>query len=195
VTGEAIYAHTLGWRLAFPSNAADAVGLLRVALRGNDPTFFFEHRALLDTAPARRPYPGDDYLLPFGVANVVQEGDSLTVVTWGEMVYRCLEAAQQWPGRVELIDLRTIVPWDRETVLASARKTSRCLIVHEDTFTSGFGAEIAATIAEAAFRELDAPVSRLATADCPIPYSAGLMGGVVPSIQDIAARMAGLLAF
>jgi len=195
VTGEAIYAHTLGWRLAFPSNAADAVGLLRVALRGNDPTFFFEHRALLDTAPARRPYPGDDYLLPFGVANVVQEGDSLTVVTWGEMVYRCLEAAQQWPGRVELIDLRTIVPWDRETVLASARKTSRCLIVHEDTFTSGFGAEIAASIAEAAFRELDAPVSRLATADCPIPYSAGLMGGVVPSVQDIATRMAGLLAF
>ncbi len=195
VTGEAIYAHTLGWRLAFPSNAADAVGLLRSALRGSDPTFFFEHRALLDTAPARRPYPGDDYRVPFGAAATVQAGDSLTVVTWGEMVYRCLEAAQKWPGRVEIIDLRTIVPWDQETVLASVLKTSKCLVVHEDTFTGGFGAVIAATLAEAAFRNLDAPVARLAAADCPIPYSARLMAGVVPSVEGIAARMAGLLAF
>ncbi|MGH2523708.1 MAG: transketolase C-terminal domain-containing protein, partial [Anaerolineales bacterium] len=195
VTGEAIYAHTLGWRLAFPSNAADAVGLLRAALRGDDPTFFFEHRALLDTPPARRPYPGDDYRLPFGVAAAVQEGDSLTVVTWGEMVHRCLEAAQGFPGQVEILDLRTIVPWDREAVLVSVQKTGKCLVVHEDTLTGGFAGEIIATIAEHAFQYLDAPVARLATLDCPIPYSPALMAGVVPSLEAVAAKMADLLAF
>ena len=111
VTNESIHAHTIGWRIAFPSNAEDAVGLLRSALRGNDPTFFYEHRALLDTAPARRPYPGDDYVLPFGAANVLTSGDDLTVVTWGAMVYRCLDAAEVLAG-IEVIDLRTIVPWD-----------------------------------------------------------------------------------
>jgi 2-oxoisovalerate dehydrogenase E1 component len=93
VSGEAVHAKSIGWRIAIPSNAEDAVGLLRTALRGNDPTFFYEHRALLDTAPARRPYPGDDFMLPFGVANIVQSGDDLTVITWGAMVHRCAEAA------------------------------------------------------------------------------------------------------
>ncbi len=210
VTGEAIYAHTPGWRIAFPSNAEDAVGLLRSALRGNDPTFFFEHRALLDTPPARRPYPGDDYVIPFGQAAIVQAGDSLTVVTWGEMVYRCLEAAkalqlrfaqhpfgagQAGPGQVEIVDLRTIIPWDREAVLKSVRKTGKCLVVHEDTLTGGFAGEIIATIAEEAFRDLDAPVGRVAAPDCPVPYSATLMGAVVPGVEAIAARMADLLAF
>ncbi|MCC6189712.1 MAG: pyruvate dehydrogenase [Anaerolineales bacterium] len=195
VTGEAVFAHTLGWRLAFPSNAADAVGLLRSALRGHDPTFFFEHRALLDTAPGRRPYPGDDYVLPFGQAAVVQDGDRLTVVTWGEMVHRCLEAAQSWPGQVEVIDLRTIVPWDREAVLASVRRTGHCLVVHEDTLTGGFAAEIVATIASEAFTDLDGPVLRVAASDCPVPYSPGLTQVVIPSVAVVAARMAELLAF
>jgi len=195
VTGEAIYAHTPGWRIAFPSNAEDAVGLLRSALRGNDPTFFFEHRALLDTVPARRPYPGDDFVIPFGAAAVVLAGASLTVVTWGEMVYRCLEAAKSWPGQVEIIDLRTIIPWDREAVLASVKKTGKCLVVHEDTLTGGFAGEIIAAIAEEAFHYLDAPVGRVAAPDCPVPYSAKLMGAVVPSVEAIAARMADLLAF
>jgi 2-oxoisovalerate dehydrogenase E1 component len=195
VTGEAIFAHTLGWRLAFPSNAADAVGLLRAALRGHDPTFFFEHRALLDTAPGRRPYPGDDYVLPFGQASLVQSGAALTVVTWGEMVHRCLEAARAWPGQVEIIDLRTIIPWDRAAVLESVRRTGKCLVVHEDALTAGFGAEIAATVAAEAFTDLDGPVLRLAAPDCPIPYNAGLTQAVVPGVQDIAERMAGLLAF
>jgi 2-oxoisovalerate dehydrogenase E1 component len=195
VSGEAIYAHTPGWRLAFPSNAADAVGLLRTALRGNDPTFFFEHRALLDTAPARRPYPGDDYVIPFGAAATLQEGDALTVVTWGEMVYRCVEAAQRWPGQVEIIDLRTIVPWDREAVLASVKKTGKCLVVHEDTLTGGFAGEIIAVIAQEAFRHLDAPVGRAAAPDVPVPYNPGLMGAVVPGVEVIAAKMADLLAF
>lgn len=195
VSGEAIFAHTLGWRLAYPANATDAVGLLRAALRGNDPTLFFEHRALLDTAPSRRPYPGDNYTLPFGMAAILQTGRSVTVVTWGEMVYRCLEAARNWPGEIEVLDLRTIVPWDRERVLASVKKTGKCLVVHEDFLTSGFGAEICATIAGHAFQYLDAPVARLAAADCPIPYNPGLTARVVPSQSAISERIAGLLAF
>jgi 2-oxoisovalerate dehydrogenase E1 component len=195
VTGEAIFAHTLGWRLAFPSNAADAAGLLRTALRGNDPTLFFEHRALLDTAPARRPYPGDDYALPFGSAAVVQIGRSLTVVTWGAMLYRCLEAAQGWPGEVEIIDLRTIVPWDRAAVLESVRKTGKCLVVHEDTITAGFAGEIIAVIAAQAFEYLDAPVQRLASADCPVPYNPVLMQQVVPGVEAVSAALAALLAY
>jgi 2-oxoisovalerate dehydrogenase E1 component len=195
VTGEAVFAHAVGWRVAFPSNAADAAGLLRAALRGDDPTMFLEHRALYDTAPARRPYPGDDYVLPFGVAAVVQPGDTLTVVTWGETVHRCVEAAAPFKGRVEILDLRTIVPWDREAVLASVRKTARCLVVHEDTWTGGFGAEIAATVAQEAFTELDAPVERIASADVPVPYSTTLIKGVVPQMEQIRTRIQSLLEY
>ncbi len=195
VSGEVTFARLAGWRVAFPSNAEDAVGLLRAALRGHDPVVFFEHRSLLDTAPARRPYPGDDYVLPFGRAAIVQAGDELTVVTWGEMVYRCLEAALPHAGRVEVIDLRTIAPWDRETVLASVRRTGKCLIVHEDALTAGFGAEVAAVVAEAAFTSLDAPLRRLAVPDCPIPYNAGLAQALVPGPEAIGQAMADLLAF
>ena len=195
VTGEAIFAHTVGWRIAFPSNADDAVGLLRSALRGDDPTLFLEHRALLDGAVARRPYPGDDYVLPFGVARVVQPGDELTIVTWGEAVHRCVDAARDFGSRVEIIDLRTIVPWDRAAALASARKTGKCLIVHEDTLTAGFGAEIAATIAQEAFLDLDGPIVRLATGDQPIPYHSALMDAVVPTPGKIRKAIEKLLAF
>lgn len=195
VSAEAIYAHTLGWRLAYPSNAQDAVGLLRSALRGNDPTLFFEHRALLDTLPSRRPYPGDEYILEFGKASVVREGDALTVVSWGAMLHRCDEAAAAHPDRIELIDLRTITPWDREAVLASVRKTGRCLIVHEDTHTNGFGAEIAATVTQEAFESLDAPVERLTTADCQIPYNTGLMAAVVPGVAEIQREMETVLKY
>src|SRR6185503_12554370 len=179
ISGEAIFAHTIGWRLAFPSNAADAAGLLRAALRGNDPVFFLEHRALLDTPDGRSPYPGDDYVLPFGQAAVRQSGEVLTVVTWGAMVQRCIEASAPFGGNVEILDLRTLIPWDREAVLVSARKTGRCLVVHEDTWTAGFGAEVAATVAQEAFAWLDAPVARLAAPDCPVPYSAALMTTVI----------------
>jgi 2-oxoisovalerate dehydrogenase E1 component len=195
VTGEAVLAHTLGWRLAIPSNAADAVGLLRTALRGHDPTFFFEHRALLDTVPGRRPYPGDDYLLPFGVAALVQPGMALTVVTWGAMVYRCEEASRAWPGQIEILDLRTLVPWDRAAVLQSVQKTGKLLVVHEDTLTAGFAGEVIATVAAEAFEYLDAPMGRLAAADCPVPYSPALMGVVVPSVPALAAQFAAVLAF
>lgn len=195
VTGEAIYAHTLGWRLAFPSNAQDAVGLLRTALRGDDPTLFFEHRALLDAESARRPYPGDDYCLPFGQAAIVREGDELTAVTWGEFVYRCLEAARAFDSRVEVIDLRTITPWDKATVLASVKKTGKVMIVHEDTRTGGFGAEIAGVIAREAFTDLDAPIERVAAADCPVPFNVGLMNAMLPSVETIRIRMKRLLDY
>jgi 2-oxoisovalerate dehydrogenase E1 component len=195
VTGEAVFAHTPGWKLAFPSNAADAAGLLRTALRGEDPCFFFEHRALLDAPEARRPDPGPDHTVPFGRAATVAEGDELTLVTWGAMVYPALEAVAQFEGRVEVLDLRTISPWDQAAVLASVRKTGRCLVVHEDGWTAGFGAEILATLAEAAFFELDAPLRRVAVRDLPIPYSAGLMSAVLPNTEQLAAAIAELLAF
>jgi 2-oxoisovalerate dehydrogenase E1 component len=195
VIDEVSYAHMQGWRLAFPSNAADAAGLLRTALRGDDPTIFFEHRALYDTPPARRPYPGDEFTLPFGVAATVQEGKYLTVVSWGEMLHRCVKAAQPFGEDVEILDLRTIIPWDREAVLASVRKTGKLLIAHEDTHTAGFGGEISATVMEEAFTSLDAPVQRVCTRDVPIPYNIPMMNGVIPSVETIRKKMEGLLGW
>ncbi len=195
VSNEAIFAHTLGWRIAFPSNARDAVGLLRSALRGNDPTFFLEHRALLDTSAGRSAYPGDEYVLPFGKAAIVREGSQATIVSWGEMVSRAQAAVKKLTADVEIIDLRTICPCDMATVLTSLHKTNRCLVLHEDFLTSGFGAEIAANIAQDAFEFLDAPVERLATADVPIPYNPDLMNAVVPSVDDIAQRLQKLIDY
>ncbi len=195
VTGEVLFAHSIGWKLAFPSNAEDAVGLLRTALRGNDPVIFFEHRAMLDAAWARRPYPGDEFMLPFGQARVIAQGDDLTVVTWGAMVERCEQAAQQLTASIEIIDLRTIIPWDKPAVLKSVGKTSKCLIVHEDIGIAGFGAEIAATIADEAFLDLDGPIERLAAPSVPVPFNTGLMEAVIPTVEQISQRMTALLAF
>lgn len=195
VNGESIYAHTIGWRIAFPSNGQDAAGLLRTALRGDDPVLFLEHRVLLDAGRARRPYPGDDFCLPFGVAAELVAGNEVVVVTWGEMVYRCLEAAEAFAGRVAVLDLRTISPWDKETVLAAVREKGKCLIVHEDTLTAGFAGEIVASIASEAFPFLDAPVERLATPDCPIPYNVRMMDSVIPSVEKIRAKLQALLAY
>ena len=210
ISGESVFAHSFGWRVVMPSNAEDAVGLLRTALRGDDPVYFLEHRALYFGAQARRPYPGDSYAIPFGVANRVRAGDDLTVVTWGAMVHRCLEAAEALDreaaeaggdrhgvpsASVDILDLRTIVPWDRGAVLESVRRTGRCLIVHEDNLTAGFGGEIAAVVAQEAFDVLDAPVVRVGAPDCPVPYSLALMEGVVPTVGEIAGRMRALLGF
>jgi 2-oxoisovalerate dehydrogenase E1 component len=184
-TNEVAFVHGIGWRVAVPSNAEDATGLLRSALRGNDPTLFFEHRALLDGAWARRPYPGDDYVVPFGVARCIREGAEVTVVTWGAMVERCERAAAASGVDAEVLDLRTLSPWDREAVLASVRKTHRCLIVHEDNLTAGFGAEIAACVAKEAFFSLDAPIERLAMPDIPSPHSPLLLEAAVPGVESI----------
>jgi 2-oxoisovalerate dehydrogenase E1 component len=156
---------------------------------------FFEHRALLDAPQSRRADPGPGFVLPFGQAAALTEGDSLSLVTWGAMVYPALEAADRAPGRVEVLDLRTIVPWDAPAVLTSVRKTGRCLIVHEDTRTAGFAGEILAVVAGEAFTALDAPPRRLTTPDCPIPYSAGLMAEVLPNTETIGRAIDELLAF
>ncbi|MDP9177841.1 MAG: alpha-ketoacid dehydrogenase subunit beta, partial [Gemmatimonadota bacterium] len=193
VSGEVMWAHAIGWQMCYPSNAEDAVGLLRAALRSNNPTIFFEHRHLLDGPWARRPYPGDDYVLPMGKAKITKSGDALTVVTWGAMVERCELAAKKVGESVEIIDLRTISPWDREAVLESVSRTRRCLIVHEDGITAGFGAEVAATVAQEAFFNLDAPIQRLAIPDVPVPHNFGLMEAVVPGVESIAQRMSEVL--
>jgi 2-oxoisovalerate dehydrogenase E1 component len=195
VSSEVTFAHAIGWQVAYPSNAEDATGLLRTAMRSNNPTIFFEHRAQLDSAWARRPYPGDAFALSFGVAKTVQAGMDLTVVTWGAMVERCLAASELAGASVEVIDLRTIVPWDREAVLESVRRTRRCLIVHEDTMTAGFGSEIGAVVAKESFLKLDAPVERLAVPDIPLPYNVHLLEAVLPSVKSIAEQMKATLGF
>ena len=194
-TNEVAWIHGIGWRVAMPSNAEDAVGLLRAAMRGNDPTIFFEHRAMLDAAWARRPYPGDDFVVPFGKARRVREGSELTIVTWGAMVERCEQAAAASLVDVELLDLRTLSPWDREAVLTSVQKTRRCLIVHEDTFTAGFGAEIAAVVAKESFYYLDAPVERLTMPDIPNPHSPLLLDAAVPTAAVISQAIRKIASF
>jgi 2-oxoisovalerate dehydrogenase E1 component len=195
VTSEVTFAHQPGLMLAVPSNAEDAVGLLRAALRGNDPVIFFEHRYLLDAAWARRPYPGDEYVLPFGQAARVREGRDLTVVTWGAMVERCEQAATALNASVDILDLRTLVPFDKAAVLDSVRKTGKVLIVHEEILFGGFGAEVAAVIASEGFAFLDAPVERVGAPSTPVPFSTDLMEAVIPRVDAIQAKMADLLAY
>jgi 2-oxoisovalerate dehydrogenase E1 component len=192
-TNEVAFVHQPGWKVAVPSNAEDAVGLLRTALRGNDPVIFFEHRAMLDHAWARRPYPGNDFALPYGKVRFTRAGDAVTIVTWGAMVPRAEEAAEGISA--DVIDLRTLMPWDQDAVLSSVRKTRRCLIVHEDLGTGGFGAEISAVIADKAFMDLDAPVSRLTMPDIPSPHNPALLDWAVPSVENIRRKIESLLEF
>jgi len=194
MSDEVRFAHAYGWQVAMPSNVADAVGLLRAAMRGANPTIFFEHRSLLMTGDGSARYPGDDYVLPFGRARVVRTGTDMTLVTWGAMVHRCVAAASRFDERVELIDLRTIAPWDRACVLASVTRTGRCLIVHEDNITAGFGAEIAGVVAQDAFWHLDAPVQRLAPRDVPMPYHPVLLAALLPDVEQIGERIEALLS-
>lgn len=194
-SNEVFFARMIGWQVAYPSNAEDAVGLLRTAMRSNDPTIFFEHRNLLDSKYARKPYPGDDYVIPFGKAKILHEGDDITIITWGAMCERCEMVAEESDYSIEVIDLRTIMPWDREAVFQSVKKTSRCLIVHEDTSTSGFGSEIAAQVSDQLFNHLDAPVSRLTMPDIPMPYNVGLMNHLLPDSEKIRFKVDELMSY
>ena len=189
LSAEVVWAHAVGWQVAIPSNAADAVGLLRAAMRSPNPTIFFEHRSLLMTSDGSARYPGDDFIVPVGVGKTLRTGDDVTVVSWGAMVHRCVDALAMTDASVELIDLRSIAPWDKARVLESVRKTGRCLIVHEDTRTAGFGAEIGAVLAQEAFWFLDAPVERLCVDDVPMPYHPNLLDAVLPSATTIADRI------
>jgi 2-oxoisovalerate dehydrogenase E1 component len=184
-TNEVAWVHGVGWQVAVPSNAEDAVGLLRAALRGNDPVIFFEHRAMLDGAWARRPYPGDEFVVPFGQARTLRAGTEVSVITWGAMVERCLQAAGDSHVDAEVLDLRTLSPWDKGAVRSSVEKTRRCLIVHEDNLTAGFGAEIAAMLAQESFFSLDAPIERLTMPDIPSPHSPVLLEAALPSVAQI----------
>jgi len=195
VTNEVLFAHAIGWQVAFPSNAQDAVGLIRAAMRSDNPTMFFEHRNLNDNRYARRPYPGDSYIVPFGKANVLREGTDLTIVTWGAMCEPCEGAVEDTGISADILDLRTIMPWDKEAIMSSLRKTNKCLIVHEDALTAGFGAEIAAVLASEGFNYLDAPVERLAMPDIPVPHNVELMEAVVPGVQDIVEKIEFLMKY
>ncbi len=195
LSNEVFFAHAVGWQIVMPSNAQDAVGLLRSAMRSNNPTIFFEHRNLLDAKYARRPYPGDQYVVPFGKANKLQEGNDLTIVTWGAMCEQAEMAIDQMDVSADILDLRSIMPWDKEAVLESVQKTNRCLIVHEDTQTAGFGAEISSILSQEAFKYLDAPIERLTMPDIPVPYNVGLMDSVLPNAKKINEKIKELVAF
>ena len=186
---ESFFTHIPGLRVVFPSNAADAKGLLKTACREEDPVIFCEHKGLYRQSFAASPEPGSDYLLPFGVAKIKKIGEDCTIITWGMLVQRSLDASKKIEGQydvsVEVIDLRSLNPLDHETILNSVRKTGKALIVHEDTLTSGFGAEIAAIIASEAFQSLDAPVQRVAAKDAPVPYGPELEAAMLPQESDI----------
>jgi 2-oxoisovalerate dehydrogenase E1 component len=189
---EGIFAHIPGIRLCFPSNAADAKGLLKTACREEDPVLFMEHKALYRQSFAASAEPDPNYLLPFGIAKIKREGTDISVITYGMMVQRSLEAAQKLEDggvSVEVIDLRTLNPLDTETMLKSVKKTGKVLIVHEDSLTAGFGAELAATIATEAFRYLDAPIQRIGAKDTPIPYAPPLEDAMLPGERNITAAL------
>jgi 2-oxoisovalerate dehydrogenase E1 component len=195
---ESTFAHIPGLWIAFPSNAADAKGLLKTACREDNPVLFCEHKGLYRQGFASSPEPSADYLLPFGVAAVRKSGIDISIVTWGMMVQRSLDAARRVEDRgisVEVIDLRTIIPWDREAVIASVKKTGKALVVHEDTITGGFGGEIVSVIADECFQWLDAPIKRVAAKDAPIPFAPALENAVLPQESDIASAIEALAAF
>ena len=187
--GESIFTHTPGMRVVFPSNALDAAGLLRTAVRCDDPVLFLEHKRLYRESYGRAAYPGPDYMIPFGKAKVVHPGTDVTVVTYGAVVPRALQAVHRLDReqglKVELIDLRTLNPFDWDTIAASVSKTNRVIVAYEDTLSWGYGAEIAARIADQLFEHLDAPVKRVAAKDAFVPYQPVLESAMLPQVQDL----------
>jgi 2-oxoisovalerate dehydrogenase E1 component len=197
--GESIFTHTPGLRVVFPSNALDAAGLLRTAIRCDDPVLFLEHKRLYRETYGRAPYPGPDYTVPFGKAKVVQAGSDLTVITYGAVVPRALQAAQKLEREhhvsVELIDLRCLNPFDWDAIAVSVKKTNRALIAYEDSLSWGYGAEIAARIADQLFHHLDAPVKRVAATDTFVAYQPILEDAILPQPSDLFRAMKELAEF
>jgi pyruvate/2-oxoglutarate/acetoin dehydrogenase E1 component len=191
---EAWFTHVAGLKVVMPATPADAKGLLTAAIRDDDPVMFIEHKLLYRT---KGPVPQGEYVVPLGKADVKREGSDLTIVTWSREVLFALEAAATLAEEgvdAEVIDLRTLVPLDREAILASVRKTRRLLVVHEAIRRGGYGGEIAALVAEEAFDDLDAPPRRLAGVETPIPYAAHLERGVIPQVEDIVGVAKEILA-
>ncbi len=198
-SGESIFTHTPGVRVVMPSNALDALGLLRTAIRCDDPVLFLEHKRLYRETFGRAAYPGPDYCVPFGKAKIVRPGKDLTVLTYGAVVPRALQAAQKLHREkgidVELIDLRSLTPYDWEAIAESVRKTSRVIVAHEDMLSWGYGAEIAARIGDELFHDLDAPVRRVAAMDTFVAYQPLLEDAILPQPEDLYRAMDELAAF
>lgn len=195
---EALLAHIPGWHIAFPSSADDAKGLIKSAARSDDPVIFLEHKHLYRRVESRSPEPAPDVLIPFGCGRIRREGRDATIVTWGATVYQALEIAkrkEQDGLAIEVLDIRSIVPLDEQLIYDSVKKTNRVLVLHEDSLTQGFGAEISARITENCFEHLDAPVLRVAAKDSFVPSATTLEDAVLPSLDDVAAAVEKLLAY
>ena len=193
---ESSFAHVPGLKVVCPATPADAKGLLVSAIEDANPVLFFEHKHLYRRIKGE--VPEERYTTPLGKARIHREGRDVTVITWGAMVYTAGEAAaelEQDGVSVEIVDLRTILPWDKEAVLESVRKCSKVLVLHEDVRTGGFGGEIAATIAEEAFEDLDAPVKRIAAPDTPVPFSPPLEKAFIPQAADVVAGLRDLVEY
>ena len=190
---ESIYAHTPGWYIVFPSNAEDAKGLIKTAARCDDPVLFLEHKRLYRHISAKSREPNADYLIPFGKGKVKREGNAATIVTWGATVYTALEIADEFD--LEVIDLRTIIPMDEELVFKSVKKTSRVLVLHEDSVTIGWGAEVVARIAANCFDQLDAPILRVGAKDSFVASAVSLEEEVLPSVEDLRCEVTKLLKY
>ncbi|MBA3240761.1 MAG: dehydrogenase [Acidobacteria bacterium] len=198
-SGDTLFTHIPGLRVVYPSNALDANGLLRTAIRSDDPVLFLEHKHLYRQAYNKSQYPPDGFLVPFGKARTAREGTDLTIITYGALVQRSLVAAkqaeQQQGINVEVIDLRTLAPYDWEAIAASVKKTNKVIVAHEDTRTHGFGAEIAARVSEELFEHLDAPVRRVAALDTFVAYAPRVEDHILPQVEDVARAITELYSY
>jgi 2-oxoisovalerate dehydrogenase E1 component beta subunit len=193
---ESSFAHIPGLKIVCPATPEDAKGLLTSAIEDPNPVLYFEHKHLYRRLKAE--VPDERYTIPFGQARVHRPGDDAVVVTWGAMVHTAAEAAEELAkegAEIEVLDLRTLIPWDKARVLEDVRRTSKVLVLHEDTRTGGFGAEIAATIAEEVFEHLDAPVMRIAAPDTPVPFSPPLEKAFIPQVEDVAKGLRQLVEY